>query len=68
LLCAVNDILSTQDNDSISVPLFNLSAAFDITDHQILLFCLNSVLGIQSTAALHSNGFNHTSQADIRPL
>ena len=50
LLRVVNDILSTLDNDSISVPFFDLSAAFDTTDHQILLSCPNSVFGIQSTA------------------
>ena len=51
LLRIVNDILSALDNDSISVLLLlDLSAAFDTIDHQILLSCLNSVLGIQSTA------------------
>ena len=50
LLRIVNDILSALDNDNISVLLLDLSAAFDTTDHQILLSHLNSVLGIQSTA------------------
>ena len=51
LLRIVNDILSTLDNDNISVFLvFDLSAAFDTTDHQILLSRLNSVFGIQFTA------------------
>jgi len=51
LLHIVNDILSALDNDNISVLLLlDLSAAFDTTDHQILLFRLNSVFGIQSTA------------------
>ena len=51
LLHVVNDILSALDNDSISVLLLlNLSAASDTTDHHILLSCLNSVFGIQSTA------------------
>ena len=47
LLRTVNDILSVLDNDNISVLLLDLSAAFDITDHQILSR-LN--FGIQSTA------------------
>ena len=47
LLRTVNDILSALDNDNISVLLLDLSAAFDITDHQILSR-LN--FGIQSTA------------------
>ena len=51
LLRVVNDILSALDNDNISVLLLlDLSAAFDTIDHQILLSCLDSVLGIQSTA------------------
>ena len=49
LLRIVNDILSALDNDNISVLLLlDLSAAFDTTDHQILLSRLNSVFGIQS--------------------
>ena len=50
LLRIVNDILSALDNDNISVLLLDLSAAFDTTDHQILLSRLNSVFGIPSTA------------------
>ena len=50
MLHIVNDILSALDNDNISVLLLDLSAAFDTTDHQILLSRLNSVFGIQSTA------------------
>ena len=51
MLRIVNDILSALDNDNISVLLFfDLSAAFDTTDHQILLSRLNSVFGVQSTA------------------
>ena len=51
LLRIINDILSALDNDNISVLLLlDLSAVFDTIDHQILLSCLNSVLGIQSTA------------------
>ena len=68
LLRTVNDILSALDNDNISVlVLLDLSAAFDTSDHQILLSRLNSVFGIQSLL-LHSNGFTHTSQTDISPL
>ena len=49
--CIVNDILSALDNGNISVLLlFDLSAAFGSTDHQILLSRVNSLLGIQSTA------------------
>ena len=47
MLRIVNDILSTLDNDNISVLLLDLSATID---HQILLSRLNSVFGIQSTA------------------
>ena len=51
LLHIVNDILSALDNDNIFVLLLlDLSAAFDTTDHQILLSRLNCVFGIQSTA------------------
>ena len=51
LLRIVNDILSTLDNDNISVLLLlDLSAAFDATNHQILLSRLNSVFSILSTA------------------
>ena len=51
LLHIVNDILSALDNGNISVLLlFDLSAAFGTTDHQILLSRVNSLLGIQSTA------------------
>ena len=51
MLRIVNDILSALDNDNISVLLLlDLSAAFDIIDHQILLSRLNSVFGIQTTA------------------
>ena len=45
LLHIVNDILSALDNDNISVLLLlDLSAAFDIIDHQILLSSLYPVL------------------------
>ena len=67
LLRIVNDILSALDNDNISVLLLlDLSAAFDTSDHQILFFRLNSVLGIQSTAlqwfhSYISDGYQSTS-------
>ena len=41
LLGIVNDIPSALDNDTISVLLLDLSAAFDTIDHQILLSHLN---------------------------
>ena len=51
LLRAVNNILSALDNDNISfLLLLGLSTAFDTIDHQILLSCLCSLFGIQSTA------------------
>ena len=50
LLRIVNDILSSLDNDNISLLLLGLSAAFDTTDYQILLSRLNSVFGSLSTA------------------
>ena len=52
MLPVVNDILSALDNDHISILLLlDLSAAFDTTDHQILLCRLNSFfLEFQSTA------------------
>ena len=44
LLRIVNDILSALDNDNFfALLLLDLSAAFDTTDHQILLSRLNSV-------------------------
>ena len=47
LLRIVDNILSAVDNDNISILLLlALSAAFDTTDHQILLSRLNSVFGI----------------------
>ena len=69
LLRIVNDILSALDNDNISVLLLlDLSAAFDTTDHQILLSRLNSFSSFFAFSLLHSNGFTHTSQTDISPL
>ena len=51
MLRTVNDILSALDNDNISVLVFfDLSAAFDTIDHQILPSRLIFVFGIQSTA------------------
>jgi len=51
LLCLVNDVLSAFDHDNISVLLFlDLSPAFDTTDHQICLCCIDSVFDIQLNA------------------
>ena len=51
LLKVVNDTLSELDEGKFSVlVLLDLSAAFDTTDHDILLYRLHHVFGIQGTA------------------
>ena len=63
----LNDILSTLDDDNMSVLLFlDLSVAFDTIDHRILLSCLHSIFGIHSTAlqwfqSYLSNGYQSIS-------
>ena len=47
----VNDLLNAMDEDNFFVLLLlDLLAAFDTIDHQILLFRLETVFGIRSTA------------------
>ena len=51
ILRVVNDLLAAMDEDKFSVLLLlDLSAAFDTTDHQILLSRLETVFSIRSTA------------------
>ena len=51
LLEIVNDLLFSLDNKSISiVTVLDLSAAFDTSDHTILLSRLEHVCGIHGTA------------------
>ena len=50
LLKIVNDLLSTLDEDKVSLlSLLDLSAAFDITDHSILLSHLSYSFGTSDT-------------------
>ena len=50
LLKVTNDLLSAMDDGKISVLLFlDLSAAFDTTDHEILLHHLHNVFGFGNT-------------------
>ena len=47
----MNDLLTALDEGKFSVlVLLDLSAAFDTIDHDILLYCLHHVFGIQGTA------------------
>ena len=50
ILKVVNDLLLAMDEDKLSVlVLLNLPAAFNIIDHDTLLYCLQHVFGIQGT-------------------
>ena len=51
MLRAFNDFLTSSDSDHISVlTLLDLSAAFDTTDHDLLINRLRDVFGIRDTA------------------
>ena len=50
LLKVTNDLLIAMDDGKISVLVFlDLSAAFDTTDHEILLYHLHNVFGFRDT-------------------
>ena len=51
LLRVFDDLLTSSDSDHISVlTLLDLSAAFDTTDHDLLINRLRDVFGIRDTA------------------
>ena len=55
LLKVTNDLLSAMNDGKISVlVLLDLSAAFDTTDHEILLHCCHNVFGFGDTMLFQS--------------
>ena len=71
LLEIVNDLLLSHDNGNISiVTFFDLSAAFDTIDHNILLRCIEHAFGIHSTALQWFSSYlsNRTQTVSINNL
>ena len=65
LLNVDNDIVDNKDNGKVTaLNLLDISAAFDTTDHLILLQCLNRHIGISGTALLAHNTFHSEFRKD----
>ena len=50
LVCIANDILHCVDEKKVVLVLLDLSTAFDIADHDVLLDCMFKRFGIQDTS------------------